>query len=158
MACEPVALGQNLIHLAGRPAAQAGRWTGAERCQAFRTAGPERPGPPAGIALRLARQVFEGGTDGGEAAAQGPGVDHMIRMRIIIVRCGLRDRAEQRNAGIEGHVDDVDARFADGTSVAAVMAAGQGSGRVEELKRELALFPCGMKRCAAPAPGGAPAA
>ncbi len=112
---EPVTLRQDLVHLAEGFSTQPWRGTAAERCQALGAARLKRLGLPAGIALRLTRQVVERRPDGGQTPAQRTGVDGVILFQIDRLGRMLMDWPEQGNAGIEGHIDDSDARIAAGT-------------------------------------------
>ena len=97
------------------------------------------PGPPAGIALGLPRQVFERRADGGETAAERPGIDGVIVLRTVGVRRDLRGGAEQRNPGIERDIDDADAGVAPCCGSVAITRLRQNPARVEQLKRDAAL-------------------
>ena len=112
IAGQPVAFGQDLIDLMDLPLAVTRRRTEAQRRGEPRTARLDGPGPPARKAPGLARQVFKRELDGGEAAAQGHGIDGVIGDRVILLILGGGRRAsglklaEQRNPRTKRHVDD----------------------------------------------------
>ena len=120
------------------PPAQPRRRAGTQGQHALRAAGLERTGLPAGIALRLSRQVRQRDADGRKAAAQRPGIDRVVLLRSHRLRGRLMDEAEQGNPGIESHIDEADAGVAPGDSVGSAMGLRRVPVRVEELKGDVA--------------------
>ena len=138
-----MAFGQDFIHLAPTHPAQPRRQADAKRCQAPGAAGLDGPRLPSGIAPGLTRQVFERCLYGRKAAAQRSRIDGVVPFRTFCRGGDVLGWPEQRNAGIERHVDDADAGIAPSTCGKAAMIESRVPARVEELKRDAALPPGG---------------
>src|SRR5262245_9002550 len=115
----------------GLPLAVTRRPAGAQGRSEPRTARLDGPGPQAGVAPRLARQVVQRQLDGGKTAAQRLGIDSVILLGSLCCRHRLR-LAEQGNPGIETNIHETDAGLRPGASGRAAIGPVEALARIEQ--------------------------